>query len=645
MSQDSATLRYDLLAINGSTTSRGAQAFTFDEINRHLYVSEGGAITQYPMDGGIGVSPISATLVGGAAIGHQGLSTEYLPNKIKLWTTSSVVGRAAVRFDYVANTAIDTGDVYELFTNKLFANSTSCTPTVSTDGKYLVAHGTRFGTSITVIRVFELAKLVAGGPGDYSSAYLYEWETQNLVNSLNPMQGIACDDKYIYLNAGGTGFDRTLNKRLHIHTITGTLIYRNNNCVVGRSAALNDPRYTRYEPEGLAISKGADGKPLLNMGILSGDPGMRRFRIYKFTSELRDYLDRRVGNKLAWIEDFTDGVIRSTAVPINSANKILRTDADGVFQANSLVRGTSIIENDTELEIMKGSKESFADIFNWWQRISRGGPTFTDNYKPAELDTWQYNADTDTVVNPINSGSVIGFISPDKFDNYVLDTQMSSIGNDDDFIGVIIAYAVDPVDNTTHILTAIRGGNGTAPMVIDKDYYGYNVRRYSVGAVYNGLTWCNGVVANTTNGVNGANGRWFTAGVGCRLKITRRGDIITVETSQYNSKDLFEPAKFTFDLSADPNLAVFRGEQSYGYVAVSQPMATWVVNKRPEIRDPIIDIRDWSTWTYIDDAWVKATGTKQTVLARGLLTSDWLHQNITTRKFFYLNAANQLYRL
>ena len=37
MTQDTATLRYDLLAINGSTKSRGAQAFTFDEVNRHFY--------------------------------------------------------------------------------------------------------------------------------------------------------------------------------------------------------------------------------------------------------------------------------------------------------------------------------------------------------------------------------------------------------------------------------------------------------------------------------------------------------------------------------------------------------------------------------------------------------------------------------
>lgn len=645
MTQDTATLCYDLSAINGSTTSRGAQAFTFDEINRHFYALEAGAITRYPMDNGIGVNPLSATLINGAAIGHQGLSTEYIANTIKLWSTSATVGRSAVRFNFVPDTAIDTGEVYELFTNKLFANSTSCTPTVSSDGKYLLAHGTRFGTAITVIRVFDLQRLITEGPGDYTAKYLHEWETQNLVVTGNPLQGLACDGKYVYLNAGGTGFTPDVRKRLHIHTITGFQVYRNDNCVVGREAALGDLRSTRYEPEGLAMIKGADGNPVLTMGILSGDPGMRRFRIYQFTAALRTHLDSRLGNQLVGIDDFTDGILRNTVVPTNTANKILRTDEYGIYQASSLVRAVSIVETDEELALMKDSKESFSDVFSWWKRISRGGATFTDSYLPEELNAWQYKPATDSVVNPINSTSTIGFVSPDKLDTYQLDTQLSSAGADDDFIGVIIAYATDPADNTTHILTAIRGGNGTAPLVIDMDYYGYNARRYSVAKVFEGLTWCNGVVGTPTNGVNGGNGNWINAGTGCRLRVTRKGDIVTIETSQFKETEFHAPATYVLDLSLDPKLQIFRGPQAYGYCAVSQPLATWAVNKRPEARDPIVDIRDWSTWTYADEVWTKANTNKQSVIANGLVLPEWLHQNVTTKKFFYLDPTQQLYRL
>ena len=344
------------------------------------------------------------------------------------------------------------------------------------------------------------------------------------------------------------------------------------------------------------------------------------------------------------ILDFTNGVLRNLRVPTASANKMLVTDNQGRYQPRSIMKSASIIESDEELELLKGKKEKFSEVFNTWQRISRGGPTNTDTYLPAEINSWRYLPDTDTIVNPLNSASVIGFISPEKFDNWVLDTQMSSNQADDDFIGIILAHATDPVDGQTHLLTAFRGGNGLAPLVIDKDYYDFNARRYNVAKVLGGLTWCNGKEA-ALNGINGGNGSWINAGIGCRMIITRRGDLITIETSQFNSTEIHDPATITIDLSADPQLEVFRGEQSYGYCAMSQPNATWVVNRRPELRDTIVDIRDWSKWDWINETWVKSASSKATVIAQGLLHVDWLHSNPLTGKLFYLDVTQQLYRL
>lgn len=279
-----ALLRYDIAKINGSTTSRGAQAFAFDERTRDMYLSEGGAISRYRMDSDVSVSPADASLVNGTAVGHQGLAIEYLPVGFKLWSTSGGLGRAAGRFDYTPGVAIDTAEVYELFQTGAFANSTSCTPAISRCGRYLTAHGTRFGTAITVVRVFELAKLVAGGPGNYTAQYLYEWETQGLVDASNPMQGMACDGSMVYMIAGGTGFGPEVNKRLHVYSMRGELISKENNLTVGSAAAALDATGVRYEPEGLAILGSAGGQQQLMVGMLSGDPGSRRFRLYQLNT-------------------------------------------------------------------------------------------------------------------------------------------------------------------------------------------------------------------------------------------------------------------------------------------------------------------------------------------------------------------------
>ncbi|MCY1435149.1 hypothetical protein D9M71_512320 [compost metagenome] len=288
--------------------------------------------------------------------------------------------------------------------------------------------------------------------------------------------------------------------------------------------------------------------------------------------------------------------------------------------------------------------ESFANIFKWWKRVSRGGVTFTDTFVPAELDAWSYDAPSDSIKTTINSTSVMGFVSPEKFEDYVFEVQLSSTNGDDDFIGLIIAYALDPADGTTHTLSVNRGGNGKAPMSIDRDYNGYDTSHYNVARVLAPLTWCNGVVA-TGPGTNAANGGWSTAPLGCRVKVTRVKDIITVETSQMGSSVYVPEATVTIDLSADPRLAIFRGPQSFGYTAISQPFATWKVYQNPSIRIPIIDVRDWSKWVYNAGTWTKFSGTKASLVAEGLLVPEWTHQNVTSGKFFYMDSTTKLYRL
>ena len=341
------------------------------------------------------------------------------------------------------------------------------------------------------------------------------------------------------------------------------------------------------------------------------------------------------------ILDFTNGVLRNTALPVGTLNKVLVTDDAGKFQAHGIFKKGSIIETDVELERQKGLVENFGDIFNYWKRISRGGLEWTDSYLPAELNGWKYIPETDRIQCTINSAWLVGFISPERYDTYVWDAQLTSNANDDDWIGMIIAHAYEPSTGRTHTLTVTRVANGAPPLVVSKNRGMNGGNNITLAYRWDGLNFPNGTLAEQGK----LGGNWMDSPVGCRLRVTREGDIITMETGQFGTTTLFEPAKIVLDLSTNPILEVFRGPQSYGYCALSQAGSTWQVTERPTTRYPIIDIRDWSVWRYANSSWNKANSSKDNCIQQGLLRPSWMHQNETTGKYFYMDPQKKLYRL
>lgn len=243
--------------------------------------------------------------------------------------------------------------------------------------------------------------------------------------------------------------------------------------------------------------------------------------------------------------------------------------------------------------------ESFATVAARWQRIARSASAalgaglnrYSDVAIPSELTAWSINAAANSVANTTNSAGLVGFVSPEKFDNYVLESILKSTNSDNDYIGLCIAHATDEFGQT-HTLTVKRTLNGGAPMMITKDFAvditDWNQLDTPPGTlptskynrnVYSGLKWANGVVA-TGPGASSLPG-WTAQPAGCRLKITRAGDFITIETSQLGEAAYFDPAYTVIDLSTDPALSVFRGAQAFGYVALSQALSTWDVLQRP----------------------------------------------------------------
>lgn len=339
--------------------------------------------------------------------------------------------------------------------------------------------------------------------------------------------------------------------------------------------------------------------------------------------------------------DFTQRVRDVFSVPVNGMGGILVGSGVG-FSVQPLLRDVTIVENQIDLDIARGSNESFKRVFDTWTRISRLVGREGDAATPSELNSWSYIPATDAISCTINSASVVGFISPDRYDDFVLEVVLRSTNSDDDFIGVAIAF-VEDVAGKTHMLSVMRGGNGKAPMSIDINYNGFDKSEINLDLIRDGLTWFNDTVA-VAGGANGGNGGWNIVPSGILLKVTRVKDNITIETGQPNAGEYFTPATRTFNLNDHPELAKFKGPQRYGYIAQSQASSTWTTLSRPGGKEAIYDSATGQLWSHDTGSWSTESRSIGELVDSGLLRENWLHHNPATNRFYYV-ADNALRRL
>ncbi len=344
---------------------------------------------------------------------------------------------------------------------------------------------------------------------------------------------------------------------------------------------------------------------------------------------------------------FGSAFLNKFVSPFNAIHQGLSYQ-NGTFTGLEFVRKVGFVSTDEELGFQQTQKESFATVFDDWYRISRldganannaDGDSYSDKAMPSELTAWAYDDTTDQVVCQINSVSMVGFISDQRYNNYVLEVQLSSTDGDDDHIGVCVAHAVDNEGNA-HTLTVMRSLTGRAPMTVDKNYPANDVN-YEVARVYSGLQWGDGSIASEPI-ANGSLPGWGTLPNGHRLRIVREDDLITIETT-LNDGTYHDPAKTLIDLSADPELEVFRGHQHYGYVCHSQLNSTWDVLERSGDRYPILDTRDNTIYTYVDGAWVNQGTDLQYLIDDGTVTPNGLHHNPVTGRYYYVAADKALH--
>lgn len=259
--------------------------------------------------------------------------------------------------------------------------------------------------------------------------------------------------------------------------------------------------------------------------------------------------------------------------------------------------------------IWKRNPVDLKDVFYKWARVSRGNRHnatkmeeygLSDMAEPEECAAFTYDEATNRIGNPLNTNTLVGFLSPELYDSYLLDVTITSLSNwQVDPVGLVIAHTYDP-DGTAHTLTIMRCSyspdlptNPTkwlkddAPMQVSVDYQ--TSKQVTIAKGFYGLRYNGGFVPTEANhdwqhpgGPAGSTDYGFNKFPdGVRIRIDRNGDIITVSTSQYNDKLFWPGATLTIDLNSHPALKRFKGAHPYGFCCVSQDFVSWDATIRP----------------------------------------------------------------
>jgi alpha-tubulin suppressor-like RCC1 family protein len=294
----------------------------------------------------------------------------------------------------------------------------------------------------------------------------------------------------------------------------------------------------------------------------------------------------------------------------------------------------AIALGSTEVDETQGDSTNFSKIFDNWVRFSHFDGVRP--YSTSETDSFVYDSSTNTVTSSQNTTSLVGFVSPetDKFDNYVFDVILSSNDDDDDQIGIVLAFTIDP-DGREHTITTGRSMNSVnRTMDNAPDFWiTMNMTEYQMST----SGWPYHVIYQR-NDLGGDN--WQYSGP-TRIRATRNGNDFNVEYYALGDTSSLV-GSHTFSLLDHPELDRFRGPKQYGYCVQSQPNGTWETLARPTNIASILDVNDGTLYEYSD---ASQTFTTTTVNVADLLKPSTIYINSTTDRIFYTDNKSSVKEL
>lgn len=338
---------------------------------------------------------------------------------------------------------------------------------------------------------------------------------------------------------------------------------------------------------------------------------------YQLTATISNYADAAIfDNSISYVNSFMSRqeaarIHRQSldhireAMPNVRQGQLIRGNSTEFMQAGWMLEEAMVVDSDQQLDLAKNTVIPMSEIFNTWYRFSHGvknPPVYPDN--PAELEGWKLTGEL--LQSTINSGTLIGFVSPNKVLDYQFEVTVSSPNNDDDVGGLVIAFNIE--NGIEHCLTALRSPGGWPDGW--KLAYNRNQRSESIIADKNSvMKWGTGVYGPTPGAagyVQGGKG-WATFG-STRIRVERKGDIVRAWASDWASSTLLPESLIEINMGNFPVLSSLRKPASYGYTNWSQPAMSYQTHEMTQPSQVIFDVRDGKFYTYENGAWInKAT--------------------------------------
>lgn len=244
-----------------------------------------------------------------------------------------------------------------------------------------------------------------------------------------------------------------------------------------------------------------------------------------------------------------------------------------------------VVDTQADLDTCKNSSPSFDTVFRTWRRFSHKGSVDDfekdkERYPNSDYNKWTYIPSLDTVSQPNNSAAYTGFISPKSYSNYDITVRVYSDNGDDDFIGMVAAYAKDS-NGKEHTLSFLRTTNGTGINFTDCGWvcmldFRAQSSKSQIGV--DGLQ----ILANKNSVFLTRNTNWAAVNAsgasngGTTINITRTGNVFTAKCSEFGTTELLNNSLITIDLNNDtlttrfPILNLFKGSSPWGYSTYSQ---------------------------------------------------------------------------
>lgn len=302
-------------------------------------------------------------------------------------------------------------------------------------------------------------------------------------------------------------------------------------------------------------------------------------------------------------------------------DKINGSEGEVAYLSNTGIKAQTImcdgyvVDTPDDLERCKDNKPSFEEVFNTWKRFAHLGSV--DDYQKdktlypnSDYNKWTYIPSLDTVSQPNNSSAYTGFISPKSYSSYDITVRVYSDNGDDDFIGLVAAFAKDS-NGKEHTLSFLRTARGTGinwtghSWVCLLDFRGESAsQRAADGAP--GMH----IIANKYNEFSTKDTNWASVNEngasngGCVINMSRTGNIIKAKCSEFKTSTLISNSEIIVDLddatllTKYPNLSLFKGAAPWGYSTFSQANSRY---QNISITDPnfmIFDLYNNKVWSF-----------------------------------------------